>query len=108
MDGLFDLVKLVKVQYLLLLGDRQIWHLCRLMGRGKGGLRASLRMAVDAALLCHERVRQFVGRAGAAGAHVECLVLCSVRTGCVMGCGALRVRGLRVGDAQVGSASGHA
>ena len=78
-------------------------------GQGdEGGLRASLRMAVDAALLCHERVRLVVGRAGAACAHVECLVLCSVRTGCVMGCGALRVRGLRVGDAQVGSASGHA
>ena len=34
MDWLFDLVKLVEVQYLLLLGDRQIWHLCRVMGRG--------------------------------------------------------------------------
>eukprot|EP00966_Prymnesium_polylepis_P160348 3707128-Prymnesium_polylepis.1 len=67
---------------------------------GEGGLRASLRVAVDSVLLHNERVRRVVARAGATCAHVQWLGLCCVRTGCDVGWSALRVRALRMGDVQ--------
>ena len=41
-------------------------------------------MNVDVQVLRGGRVRPVGARAGAAGAHVQCLELCCVRTGCVV------------------------
>ena len=88
MDGLFDLVKLVKVQYLLLLGDRQIWHLCRVMGRGRVGC---ARRCAWPWTLRYRATSAFARSLGVRACGVLGAVLCANRL-CSLGCGALRVR----------------
>ena len=90
--------------------DGQSWQSFRVLGRGRVGCarRWTLRVAVNAGLPHNGRVRLVVAHAGAACAHVQCLELCCVRTGCVVGCLALLVRALHVGGVQVGSADGRA